>query len=137
MAEYISVTAAVSLVALTIGSQLAGRVATLPSSTAAALELVSSGARAEKVSVAGARTAYAQAPYRKPVLRYLYAAGWIGGTKHARSCLLTRFADRTAEEHATAEIRKSAKLRSQLARRGVTPRTAARTLVRGVVSACS
>lgn len=137
MAEYISVTAAVSLVALTIGSQLGGRIATLPSSTAAALELVSAGARAEKVSVPGARAAYGRAPYRKPVLRYLYAAGWIGGTKHKASCLLTRFADRTAEEHATAEIRRTDSLRRQLARRGVTPRTAARTLVRGVVSACS
>ena len=137
MAEYISVMAAVSLVALTIGSQLGGRIATLPSSTGAALELISAGARAERVPIAGARAAYGRAPYRKPVLRYLYAAGWIGGTKHPRSCLLTRFADRIAEEQATVEIRRTDTLARQLRKRGVTPRTAARSLVKGVVSACS
>jgi hypothetical protein len=135
--EYISVTAAVSLVALTIGSQLGGRIATLPTSTATALELVSQGARKENVSVPGARAAYRRAPYRKPALRYLYAAGWIGGTKHERSCLLTRFADDTATRHATSEIRKNAKLTRQLRKRGISPATAARTLVNGVVSACS
>lgn len=137
MLEYISVTAAVSLVALTLGSQLGGRIAVLPTSTATALELVAQGARAERVSVARAREAYRRAPYRKPVLRYLYAAGWIGGTKHQRSCLLTRFADDHAEDVATAEIRRKPALARQLRKRGVSPRTAARSLVRGVISACS
>lgn len=137
MVEYISVTAAVSLVALAVGGSLGSRFATLPTSTATALELVSKGARAEKVSVAGARAAYRRAPYAKPVLRYLYAAGWIGGTKHQRSCLLTRFADGTAEEQAAREIRADDTLERQLRKRGVSPRTAARSLVRGVVSACS
>ncbi len=137
MVEYISVTAAVSLVAIAVGSQLGGRIAALPTSTATALELVSKNARAEKVSVPGAKEAYGRAPYAKPVLRYLYAAGWIGGTKHRRSCVLTRLADDTAERHATSEIEKNDKLERQLRKRGVSPRVAARSLVRGVVSACS
>jgi len=131
--EYISVVAAVSLVALALG----GHVAALPSSNAAALKLVTSGARAQKVSVGGAKAAFGRAPYTKPVLRYLYAAGWIGGTKHQRSCLVTRISPRTAEERATGEIRRDGKVKSQLRKLGVTPRTAAAALVKGVVSACS
>jgi len=131
--EYISVTAAVSLIALSLG----GQVAALPSSNASALAVVISVAKAQKVSVSGAKTALARAPYKKPVLRYLYAAGWIGGTKHQRSCLLSRISPRTAEEQATGEIRSNAKLKAQLRKRGVTAPTAAGALVKGLVSACS
>ncbi len=133
MVEYISVVAAVSLVALSLGGQLAA----LPTSNAAAIKLVTSGARAQKVPVGAAKAAFGRAPYEKPVLRYLYAAGWIGGTKYQRSCLLTRISPRTAEERATGEIRRDDKMKSQLRKLGVTPRTAARALVEGVVSACS
>lgn len=134
--EYISVTAAVSLVALTLGGQLGDRLAVLPTSTATAIQLVTAGARAQRVPVSGARAAYARAPYKKPVLRYLYAAGWIGGMKHQRSCILTRLVPETAEEQAANEIRRSVKLRIQLRKRGVTARTASAALVKGVVSAC-
>lgn len=137
VAEYISVTAAVSLVALTIGGHLGGRIAAFPVSNAAALELVTSGARAQRVSVAGAKAAFAAAPYKKPVLRYLYAAGWIGGRKHRTSCLLTRIAPRYSQELATSEIQRDEKLKSQLRKRGVSARGAAGVLVKGVVSACS
>jgi len=131
--EYITVTAAVALVALSLGGQLVA----LPTSNAAAIKLVTSGARAQKVPVSGAKAAFGRAPYKKPVLRYLYAAGWIGGTKYQRSCLLTRISPRTAEERATGEIRSDKKLRSQLRKLGVFPHTAATALVKGVVSACS
>ena len=133
MVEYITVTAAVALVALSLG----GQVAALPTSNAAAIKLVASGARAQKVPVDAAKAAFARAPYKRPVLRYLYAAGWIGGTKYQRSCLLTRISPRTAEERATGEIRSNKKLRSQLRKLGVPPRIAAAALVKGVVSACS
>ena len=133
MVEYITVTAAVALVALSLGGQLAA----LPTTNAAAIKLVTSGARAQKVPVGGAKAAFGRAPYRKPVLRYLYAAGWIGGAKYQRSCLLTRISPRTAEERATGEIRSDKKLRSQLRKLGVFPHTAATALVKGVVSACS
>ena len=133
MVEYITVTAAVALVALSLG----GQVAALPTSNAAAIKLVTSGAKAQKVSVSGAKAAFARAPFKKPVLRYLYAAGWISGTKYRTSCLVTRISPRTAEERATGEIRGERKLRSQLRKLGVSPRTAAAALVKGVVSACS
>lgn len=133
MVEYIVVTSAVALVALSLG----GQVASLPASNAAALKVVISGAKSQKVPVAGAKAAYARAPFRKPVLRYVYAAGWISGTKNRTSCLLTRISPRTAEERATGEIKGERKLKAQLLKLGVSPRTAAAALVQGVVSACS
>lgn len=133
MVEYIIVTSAVALVALSLG----GQVASLPSSNAAAVKLVISGAKAQEVPVGGAKAAYARAPYKKPVLRYLYAAGWISGKKHWTSCRVTLISPRTSEERATGEIQRQRKLKAQLQKLGVTPRIAAAALVKGVVSACS
>jgi hypothetical protein len=138
MVEYVGVLAAVSLLALTVGGQLGQRTATsLPSTTTAALKLVAAGAKAQSVSVAGGRAAYKRAPYGKPVLRYLYAAGWIGGVKHRTSCLLTRVTQDSARGEAVAELRGTPKLMKQLRRRKVTADQAATALVDGVVSACS
>ena len=65
--EYAGVLAAVSLVALTVGGQLGGRLlAALPSTTPVALESLTTGARAERVPVSGAQAAYARAPYGSP-----------------------------------------------------------------------
>jgi len=136
--EYAGVLAAVSLLALSLGGQLAGRTAAvLPSTDPAAIRLVVSGARAQKVPVAKARAVYARAPYRKPVEKYLYTTGWIGGAGDHASCLLTRLGPSSAERSAASELRSRPKVTKQLQRRSISVRAAASTLVRGVVSACS
>ena len=94
-------------------------------------------AKAQKVSPAGAKTAYNRAPYRKPVLKYLYALGWIGGTKNAGQCGLTLLGRDAAKDQAARELRANAKLVAQLKRRGVSVSTAANALTSGVVSACA
>jgi hypothetical protein len=136
--EYAGVLTAVSLLALSLGGQLGSRVAAaLPSTDSAAIRLVRAGAREQKVSVAGARESYAHAPYTKPVEKYLYATGWIGGTRDHASCLLTRLGKSSAERSAASELRARPNVLDQLRRRGITVRAAAATLVQGVVSACS
>lgn len=137
MVEYAGVLTAVSLLALSVGGHLAGRAVVLPSTNAAALELVVAGARAEKVPAAKARAAYVRAPYAKPVEKYLYAAGWIGGAKNRASCLLTRLGQSSAERSAASELRERPKVMKQLRRRGMSAQSAASVLVSGVVSACS
>src|SRR5439155_19733879 len=89
MAEYAMVTAAVALLAVTLAGTVGKTSAQFPRSQAAAIQLVSSNARAKKVSVAGARAAYGKAPYRKAALKYVYAVGWITGTHDRASCLYT------------------------------------------------
>ena len=87
--------------------------------------------------IAGAKAAYRRAPYRKPALKYLYALGWIGGTKHRAECGLALLSEDTAKQQTAHEIRSNAKLRAQLRKRAVSVGAAASALVRGVVSACA
>ena len=82
------------------------------------------------------RDRYKRAPYAKPVLKYLYAMGWIGGMRNRGQCGLTLIGQDAARQQAKTEILGNRKLRTQLKRRGVTAVTAAKALVAGVVSAC-
>ena len=136
MAEYAMVTAAVALLAVTLVGAVGKTPAQLPRTTAAAIKLVSSNARAKKVSVAGARAAYTKAPYRKTALKYVYAVGWITGTHDRASCLYTA-STADAVREATTEIRGNSKLLGKLRSRDVTPKQAATALVGGISYACS
>jgi len=95
------------------------------------------GGKVKKVAPAGAKSAYQRAPYGKPVLRYLYALGWIGGTKNPGQCGLTLLGEGAAKEQAAHDMRSNKKLVGQLKRRGVSVSTAANVLTKGVVSACA
>ena len=86
------------------------------------------GGRSEKVPVAGAK-AYKRAPYRKPALKYLYALGWIGGTKHRAECGLTLLARIRRSNRPRSRVRSNAKLRAQLRKRAVSVGAAASALV--------
>lgn len=134
--EYAGIVAAVSILAFTLGGGYAGTLATVPATNAAAIKAVSAGAKAKKVPVAEARARYRTAPYTKPSLKYLHAVGWIGGRSNLTACGLTLLSPGTAEARARSEIAKSPKVVAGLRKRGISPRIAARTLVRGVVSAC-
>ena len=82
MVEFGSVTAALSLLATSLGGLQARILQQLAGSDAAAIHQAVIAAQASHVSSAGARAAYTRAPYHKPTLRYLYATGWVAGTKH-------------------------------------------------------
>jgi hypothetical protein len=133
--EYASVVSAVGLLISTITGAF-GTVAALPTRDAAALTAVSAGAKAQHVSPRTARSVYKHAPYTKPVLKYLYTMGWIGGKKNPASCLFARTDRPGTERDAVGEMRRSAKLVRHLRRVHVSLTTAARTLVAGIASAC-
>jgi hypothetical protein len=135
--EYASLVAAMAVLASTVTGAFGQKLALLPTSSGAALTAVSAGARAQSVPVGEARAAYKRAPYSKPVLKYLYAVGWIGGKKSPFSCLFARVSREETEREAVAEIRKNAKLAKQLKRRSVTQKAAASVVVEGIASACS
>ena len=136
MAEYAMVTAAVALLAVTLAGTVGKTSAQFPRSQAAAIQLVSSNARAKKVSVAGARAAYGKAPYRKAALKYVYAVGWITGTHDRASCLYT-VSTSDAVQQAATELRGNPKVVAKLRSRAVTPHQAATALVKGISYACS
>jgi hypothetical protein len=134
--EYASVVSAVALLISTISGAFGTTVRAFPTRDAAAVTAVNAAARAQHVSPAAARAVYKRAPYSKPVLKYLYTMGWIGGKKNAVSCLFARTDRESTEREAAREIRKNAKLVRQLRRVHVSLQTAAKTLVAGIASAC-
>jgi hypothetical protein len=134
--EYAGILAAVSLMAITLTGAYGKNVAAVFSSSSVGIAAVAKAAKAQKISPAGAKSAYAHAPYKKLALRYLYALGWIGGTKNPAQCGLTLLGEHTAKEQAVREMRGNAKLVAQLKRRGISVSSAANAVTKGVVSAC-
>jgi hypothetical protein len=106
-------------------------------SSSVGITAVAKAAKAQKVSVAGAKAAYKRAPYKKPALRFLYGLGWIGGTKNLAQCGLTSLGPGAAKDAAAQDMRKNPKLVAQLKRRGISVPAAANAVTNGVVSACA
>jgi len=135
--EYAGILAAVALMSVTLTGAYGKTITAVFTSSGAGVAAVAKAAKAAKVSSAGAKEAYNRAPYRKPALKYLYALGWIGGTKNAGQCGLTLLGEDAAREQAAHEMRGNAKLVAQLKRRSVSVSAAANAVTRGVVSACA
>ena len=135
--EYAGILAAVSLMAITLTGAFGKNVSAVFNSSSVGVAAVAKAAKAQKVSPAGAKSAYTKAPYRKPALKYLYALGWIGGTKNPGQCGLTLLGQGAARDAAAHEMRGNAKLVGQLKRRGISVSAAANAVTKGVVSACA
>jgi hypothetical protein len=135
--EYAGILAAVSLMAITLTGAYGKNVTAVFNSSSVGVAAVAKAAKAQKVAPAGAKSAYARAPYAKPALKYLYALGWIGGTKNPGQCGLTLLGEGAAKDAAVGEMRGNAKLVGQLKRRGISVSAAATAVTKGVVSACA
>jgi hypothetical protein len=135
--EYAGILAAISLLAVTLTGAYSKSISAVFTTSGAGVAAAAKAAKAQKVSPAGAKAAYNRAPYRKPALKYLYALGWIGGTKNPAQCGLTLLGKDTAKEQAARELRGNAKLVAQLKKRSVSVSAAANAVTAGVVSACA
>jgi len=78
----------------------------------------------------------ARAPYPRAPLRYLFAEGWIRGTKDPRSCVFAKAAPTATNRNVAAAIRRDRALVTRLGRMNVTVDQAADALLRGTASAC-
>jgi hypothetical protein len=135
--EYAGILAAVSLMAITLTGAYGKNVTAVFNSTSVGVAAVAKAAKAQKISPAGAKAAYTRAPYAKPALKYLYALGWIGGTKNPGQCGLTLLGEGAAKEQAAREMRGNRNLVAQLKKRGLSVSAAANAVTKGVVSACA
>jgi Flp pilus assembly pilin Flp len=135
--EYAGILAAVSLMAITLTGAYGKNVSAVFESSGVGITAVGKAAKAQKVAPAGAKAAYKRAPYVKPALRYLYALGWIGGTKNPGGCGLTLLGEGAARDQAAREMRSNTKLVAQLKKRAISVSTAANVVTKGVVSACA
>ncbi|MBA3333080.1 MAG: hypothetical protein H0U30_03735 [Actinobacteria bacterium] len=137
LVEYASLVAAMAVLTASLTGAFGQKLSVLPTSGGAAISTLNAAAGAQKVPAGGARTAYKNAPYSKPVLRYLYAVGWIGGKKSPLSCLFARTQPTETEQEALTEIKGNGKLVKQLRRVHVGQKQAASVVVKGIASACS
>jgi hypothetical protein len=137
MAEYAIVTAVVASLAIALASipqsQLSGQ---LPITAAKASALVTKSARTSNIPVAQARAAFARAPFGRAPLRYLFAAGWIGGRLRPTDCAFAKVTPASTQAEFGASIRRDARLVTRLRRMNVTVAQAADALTRGTASAC-
>ena len=111
--EYAGILAAVSLMAIALTGAYGRNVAAVFDTSSVGVTAVVKAAKAQKVSVAGAKAAYVRAPYKKPALKFLYGLGWIGGTKNPGGCGLTLLGEDAAKEQAARDMRKSPKQQSK------------------------
>ena len=135
--EYAGILAAVSLMAITLTGAYGKNVSAVFESSGVGITAVGKAAKAQKVAPAGAKAAYKRAPYVKPALKYLYAVGWIGGTKNSGACGLTLLGEGAARDQAAREMRSNTKLVAQLKKRAISVSAAANAVTKGVVSACA
>ena len=135
--EYAGILAAVALMAATLTGAYGTSVTAVFATGTAGVAAVAKAAKAQKVSTAGAKAAYRRAPYRKSALKYLYALGWIGGTKNPGGCGLTLLGEGAARDQAAREMRSNTKLVAQFKKRAISVSAAANALTSGVVSACA
>src|SRR5262245_11950090 len=123
--------------AITLTGAYGKNVTAVFNTSSVGIAAVAKAAKQQKVSVAGAKAAYKQAPYRKPALKYLYGLGWVGGTKNPGGCGLTLLGKNTAKEQAARDIHGNSRLVQQLRKRGISVSAAANAVTQGVVSACA
>ena len=135
--EYAGILAAVSLMAITLTGAYGKNVSAVFESSGVGITAVGKAAKAQKVAPAGAKAAYKRAPYVKPAMKYLYALGWIGGTKNPGACGLTLLGPGAARDQAARQMRSNAKLVAQLKKRAISVSAAANAVTKGVVSACA
>ncbi len=133
MVEYASITAAISIFVSALGN-VAG--SALPASTAKALPAVVTIAQSHKVSAPAAKVAYRKAPFGRPALRYLYAAGWVGATSNLGACKLAQLPGADPATAATQALQSSPKALSVLKASHVTVKQAATALGEGTIAGC-
>jgi hypothetical protein len=135
--EYAGILVAVTLLGATLTGAYGQNVTAVFATNSAGIVAAGKAAKAQKLPSAGAKAAYKRAPYSKTALKYLFALGWIGGTKNPGQCGLSLLGEGAAREEATRQIRSNAKLMAQLKKRAVSATAAATALTKGVVSACA
>jgi hypothetical protein len=134
--EYASITAALAILAGALSGAI-GSVRALPATDGGATPLVLAAARSRHVSGSEARAAYAKAPYRKPVLRYLYSVAWVAAASDRAKCEAQLLLGPDPREVASAAIRQAPKLLTRLRAAHITVSQAATAIGRGTRDGCA
>ena len=134
MVEYATITAAMAILAASLAGAFGS---VLPTTDPTAATAVARVAANQRVSGPDARAAYAKAPFRRPVLRYLYALGWVGAAKDRAACQASRLLGPEPKDAAAHGIRRSPKVLARLRAAHVTVSQAATAIGRGATDGCA
>ena len=135
MIEY-AVILQIAVLASSLGGLEARVAENLSLQDGAAREVVVAEAKARRVSVAGARRAFAKAPYGLPALRAIYATGWIDGARGRTVCLSARLSPAQLRSRTAKQLAGNARLRRSLGALRLNAKAAAAAYTRGVVAGC-
>jgi hypothetical protein len=136
MFEFASLLAAVSMFSASLSGLQAHVLARVFASDATAVQQVVIRARSQRVPPAGARAAYAHAPYKRPALRYVYATAWVAGTRDLKGCALAQLDVEGTRAAAARKLRGDAATMTRLRRLHLTATQAATAFAHGFASAC-
>ena len=135
MGEYGGIAAAMAtLVASLTVAFTAGY--SLPTIDAKATSAVTAAATKKHVSGAEAKAAYANAPFRKPVLRYLYAMAWVSAASDKTKCHAQLLLGGDPKAAAAAAIKRSPKMVARVKAAHITISQASTALARGLTDGC-
>jgi hypothetical protein len=136
MVELATLTAMLSLLTTSLGTLQQTIAEKLVSSNIVALEQTSSQARRAGAPIALAKAAYRAAPYRKPALRYVYALGWISGTRHKTACALAHLDLTGTRSSVIGSLRRSSATLAVIRKLHLTVAQAGTAFTAGFASAC-
>jgi hypothetical protein len=130
--EYGLLTSALALALVGAGTG----VVKLPATAAQARVAVAVAAETSGVSKADARKALARAPYKRASLRYLYAVGWIAGTKQRLLCRLSVATGQSTESYVRDGLRRAKGMTTALRKAKIPESVAVRAVDAGFRSSC-
>lgn len=133
MVEYGLLTSAIVVALVAAGAG----VAKLPVTASEARAAVAVAAQTSGVSKAGAQKALARAPYKRQPLRYLYAVGWIAGTKEGLICRIARATGQGTEDYVRAGLRRARGMGAALRRARISEQAAVKAADAGFRSSCA
>jgi hypothetical protein len=134
--EFATITSAIAVLAASLSGLQARMLDRLTGSNAVAVRQAVVRATAEGVPRAGARAAFARAPYRRPALRYVYATAWAAGAKDVTACALAKLDVDATRDFAVKALRGDRGTLRGLGRLHLTVSQTATAFAQGFVSAC-
>ena len=134
MGEYATLVG--SLAALFSSLSLLAHSIELPLNAVSGQAMAASLAHAHGVPGPAGKTAYANAPYRKPALKYLYSVGWVGAASNLPACHAALLLGGSPATAAAQALQQSPSLLARLRAAHVSTAQASAAVAQGFQAGC-
>jgi hypothetical protein len=134
VAEY--ATLASSLAALFSSLSFLAHSLSAPFTSVAGQAMAAATAQSHGVPGPEGKTAYANAPFHKPTLRYLYSVGWVGAASNIPACKAALLLGGSPIPAAAQALQKSPTLLARLRAAKISPAQASTAIGEGFQAGC-